>query len=47
MSTIIILVNDAPEPQNLLESKDANQSSDDWTEDNNFHDRPTCNTDTV
>lgn len=31
----------------MLESKDANQSSDDWTEDDNFHDRPTGNTDTV
>lgn len=41
------LVNDAPETQNLLQSKDANQSSDDWTEEDNFHDRPTGNTDTV
>lgn len=43
------LVNDAPDgkSQNLLESKDANQSSDDWTEDDNFHDRPTRNTDIV
>lgn len=31
----------------MLQSKDANQSSDDWTEDDNFHDRPTGNTDTV
>lgn len=28
----------------MLESKDANQSSDDWTEDDNFYDRPTGNT---
>lgn len=43
------LVNAAPdgESQNLLESKDANQSSDDWTEDDNFHDRPTRNIDIV
>lgn len=41
------LVNDAPEPHNLLEFKDANQPSDDWTEDDNFHDRPKGNTDTV
>lgn len=47
MKIIKNLVDDAPEPQNLLESKDANQTFDDWTEDDNFHDRPTGNTGTV